>query len=375
MTYNPNYLRASITLPVLFLGLNIYVVILHELIIFLLNGRLNRHRVIFLLSPIAFLAIIIGQLYLDYNGETIFGVLSDSSLRTYDSMGTIELNGNVDFVAIFKMFTYFALVFLFLNNIKCLYDWYDLFKIILQLNIFVVIVIFFLCYSDLALSMLKALSLNAPNFLTVDEIGHRVSGFYYEPSQFSLMMSSVLASLYFLSRDKKAKIKIIFLLFLFFSVSRSVTLVTSFSLCIILLYRPRLFIASIIISLLLMINSNSIIESIYGSSSLFRSLLARTVVTEFSLPFPYNMFGGDFGQVTSFYPFYGIVFQTGFLGLLFVFVIFKFRIPLAMLILLLFSVSPRLWYFDIYLPATFLYIVYCSRVLARGKNNLPLSAV
>ncbi|WP_376869695.1 hypothetical protein AB5G97_07425 [Aeromonas veronii] len=364
MKYNPNYLRATITLPVLFLGLNIYIVILHELIVFFLNGRLNRHRLILLLSPIAFLAIIIAQLYLDYNGETLFGVLSDPSLRTYDAMGTIELNGNVDFVAIFKMFTYFSLVFLFLSNIKCLYDWCDLFIIIVRLNVILVIVIFFLCYSDLALAMLKKLALNSPNFLTVDDIGNRVSGFYYEPSQFSLMMSTVLASLYFFSRDKKTKVQIVFSLLLFFSVSRSVTLLASFLLCITLLYRPRLFVAFSLVSLLLMFNSDSIIESIYGSSSLFRSLLARTVVTNFSLSFPYNMFGGDFGQVTSFYPFYGIIFQTGYLGLFLVFIILKFRIPLAMLILLLFSVSPRLWYFDIYLPATFIYIAYYSRELA-----------
>ncbi|WP_370546866.1 hypothetical protein [Edwardsiella tarda] len=365
MKYNPNYLRAIITLPVLFIGLNIYIVILHELFVFILKGRWRRRNFIFLLAPTSFIIIAFIQYNLNYNGESIFGVLSDVSLRTYDTMGAINLSGNVNFVDVFKMATYFLLVFLLYNNIKSLSEWHDFFKKIIKLNFFVVIPIFLFSFSPFLVSMLKAIALNSSNFLTVDDFGYRISGFYYEPSQFSLMMSTVLAILYFSSKDIAEKGKIIFVLFVFFLLSRSVTLVASFLLCSFLLYRPKTFVAFSCCIFFIVINSEKIIELVYGSSPLFRSLLARTVITNYTLTFPYNMFGADFGNVTSFYPFYGIVFQSGYFGLLIVFLMFKFRIPLIMLILLLFSVSPRLWYIDIYLPSLFLFVVYSYQYVNR----------
>lgn len=366
--YNPNWFRLSIILPIPFLGLNVYILLVHEVLLAIFLGRISKKILYYPLFLFLFFGIVFAQHYM-LSGSTysLFGVVTNPDLRTYDAMGIYTTSGQVEYLAVFKTLIYVLTTILLFSNINSRAMYYDLISKLIYCSVISSLLVYVI--STYWFDGLKQFAMNAPNFLTEDDFGYRISGFFYEPSQQSLLVATASAVKLQESKDNLEKTLTIMAMILIFILSRSMSMIIVFGIVLIFMKYKKVTSLLILVSALALSKLDFILTFFFESSNLFRSLLARTVDTPLPTDSVALMLGMDFGSITTFLPLYGLFFQVGILGVFILCCVFYRALPLLILGAMLFSLSPRLWYFDIY-PVFLLLCVWYFRMSNADKRYI-----
>ncbi|MDP4062068.1 hypothetical protein RBLE17_18250 [Rhodobacteraceae bacterium LE17] len=188
-------------------------------------------------------------------------------------------------------------------------------------------------------------SLNTPNYLTQDQYGYRLSGFFHEPSQASIVFGTSLACLAYMRSKIRWFLVLTVLAILYFFMSRSLTILVIFLVCLILLNTPRIFSVIFICTLFGFQTIISVFHNQILPTGLIRSIYERAFASQFEIADWRNfLFGTDFGEVYSFEPIWGIHLQVGYIGLIALYFILQRDVRAYAFAVTCFTIAPHLWF-------------------------------
>lgn len=275
-----------------------------------------------------------------------YGPVTNSESRSLLSIGLETINGNVDLQNILRLFfclIFFSTLYFSLSNLKQ-NIFIKLIWALINLNIIIqLFVILVLSLFPSGESFLRQL-VSDSNFLTSDMLWYRVSSFFSEPSQMSVIMGTLLA-IAFQKANFRERIFLILILIFFFVSSRSLALFIIFFGYLAFTSRSKAIYLSTFTIFLISPLLIDLVTSISDELNLLRSIFERTYNPsyEYSNGF-WLLFGLDFGATYSFTPGLGLIQQIGIIGLLIILFIFKGNLRVISLIMLFIFVVPQLWY-------------------------------
>ncbi|MCF4098408.1 hypothetical protein [Maritalea mediterranea] len=299
-----------------------------------------------IISLIACIPLI--QLLMSQSGY-IIGPVALAKYRETLSIGTYDFGGTVRFTAYIKfIFNIVTLTFI-THGLRFIGK--------SRFNLLISRVLFLLIFTQILMGIMIMLLSKpfitelvfpikgaSPNFLVRDQFGYRNSGFFYEPSHLSMLVSTITAIWLNSFSLKKMALAIGCIVFTFFT-TRSATGPALFILLVFLIRAPRPALVVAFLCLFCFPLVSKFIASEFGGLFFLRSIFERFYFPQVNISNVFGFITGfDFGQVYAFIPIYGIAMQIGVLGLVMFLVFFGINIRIFLIFLVLCTVSPQLWF-------------------------------
>ena len=306
----------AVATPMMAGGVILWAVILLLSIVGLIKQFVDRRFLLF--ATLIAIVILLQNLFYRVDHHLIYWSVTNPEYRENISLGFYRAIGAINYFYLCK-FLLFAYVFWYLSKSSTKLSM-QVFTTALGTVVFsqLMLVLFvYLDYVDLLLNLLGVAS-NAGNFLVTDQFGVRLSGFFHEPSQMSLVAGSLLGLWLFGKRFKFRKLLISTIMLIFFVVtSRSLAIfITLFCFFLFLCASKSLLIflfISLIATNFIFRDWINLIVEIYPKYDFFfrsfheRLFLAPEIFDDLRLLFV----GLDFGQVYGFSPIFGVSCAVG----------------------------------------------------------------
>ncbi|HIF9110441.1 TPA: hypothetical protein ACX6PT_003224 [Photobacterium damselae] len=352
-----NYIRVLGSLQILTLSYGFYVAFLFEFLFFFYKRTVKKKSLTILYGVFTFIFIVFLQYFLlDGYGSSIVATVSDPLLRFSKSstLGYYVINGNISSKYFFLTIVYMFYIYFLVNNIDDKNEFWDFIKKNIVIYLILSIFIFLVTLDSGFANFLKSLSGFAPNFLTKDEFGYRISVGFFEPSMMSVYISTILA---IATKNRNLKYISMFTFLILFLLSRSGSLfILYFSIIFFINYKIKFLPFCILVLGILSVSfiPHEIIVKLSKDVFFLRSLSERLYFPNFELlSYPFFV-GVDYGNVTTFFPILSIIVQIGFLGLFVFFIIARFDLSIIIIIFLLNSVSRNISSYEFWMAIFFL---------------------
>ncbi|WP_188007791.1 hypothetical protein [Photobacterium damselae] len=365
-----NIIRLIGSLQLLSFSYGFYFAFFCELFVFIYNKKLSKKNNIYIYLAIVFIAIFILQILLLKGTDIyIFTSVVDSKLRLSDlnTFGYYFINGEVNIKYAILTIVYIMYFYFMSSNIESKNEIYKLIKTFSIVYSILFILLFIMTYSASSVEILKAMANHAPNYLTKDDFGFRISLGFAEPSMMGALLGPLLAIL-FVSFNKKKLAIIVFLLAMIMSRSGSL-FILFFSVIFLLKYRVNLLSFIIVIIGVIFISSLSedIISSLSENIFIFRSVAERLFFPHLDITRLYYFIGIDYGHVMSFYPIISIIIQIGIIGLIGIIFIMKGNYNIIIILFLICSVTKSFSSYELWF---ILFILISIHYIFKNENRI-----
>lgn len=365
-----NIIRLIGSLQVLSLSYGFYFAFFCELFVFLYKRKVSKKNNIYIYMAIMFIIIFVFQFFfLKGTNSYIFTSVVDSKLRLSElnTFGYYFINGNVNVKYAVLTIVYIMYFYFMSNNIESKNEIYKLIKTFAIVYSILFIFLFIMTYSVSVIEILKAMANNAPNYLSKDDFGFRISLGFSEPSMMGALLGPLLAILFVSFNNKKLAITV-FLLAMILSRSGSL-FVLFFSVIFLLKYRVNLlsFIMVIIGVIFISSLSENVITSLSEYFFIFRSISERLFFPYLDITRLYYFIGVDYGSVMSFYPIISIIIQIGIIGMIGIIFIMKFNYNIIIILFLICSVTKTFSSYEIW----FIFSILISiKYIFKNENKI-----
>lgn len=322
--------------------ISFYIFAIFELMKWLITSRLKLNRNFIKIISLFSIVILLQSLF--YSDNYVFGIVEDtqyrfaelSNLGSYPISGTIHVKNTLKFI-----FYYISLYLFYLNLIKVGHQ--NFIKLLRSLIMTAVLLQILIALG----SLFKDLNyLGAPNFQTLDPWGVRYSIGFYEPS----LLSVVIIPILFLAVIVDRKFMFIYLLLLvvFFLLTRSgsyVVLCVAF-VAVHVFQKLKLPNWALVFILLLGTWATYYVMTEFLSENVLFDSISDRLRFDGMVISSWIIFGVDFGQVSSFIPFYTLILQVGLIGSIVLLAMFNYRISYFFLANLIIAITGRLWFME-----------------------------
>ena len=334
--------------PGILFALPIYLIV--ALMFFRLSYLPKRFSLNFLLGFGIILAIVIVQSIFRNESTTIVAMVSDTAFREVITKGTYSMENGINWLSFFRMIlivTVTLMLTVVINRIAQSEKYITYLVYYALASFFLVFVLANSVGADQFKAIIAPLtSLETSNYLVSDEFGYRISGFFHEPSQASVFFGTVFAAFFVLRQAVLQRVSILAILFAFFMMSRSISILAVFVVALYFLYAPKWASLGALIALTMLQVILRIAAEYYAEVGLFRSVYERAFESEiYNATMLDQLFGFDFGQVYSFEPIVGLTLQVGSIGLVGLYFILQRDIRTFGFLVFSFTLVPQLWFY------------------------------
>jgi hypothetical protein len=358
--------------PGVLFGLPVYLI---TLVMFLLEPRISKRVLVNVLLGVGILVtVVLSQSIFRNEGVVVISMVSDVRFREVITKGTYHMENGVNLVSAFRMilFAVVAVIFAVLLNRTN-----EQVRHITILKNFVLatFLIVFVSVNVMGADQFKALiapltSLDSENYLTSDNYGYRISGFFHEPSQSSLFLGTSLAALFVLKRSILYRLHVLIVLLVFFMMSRSISIMAQFTITFVFLCTPRWVSLAALVGSIFLQALLKYVASYFVTTGLFRSIYERSFSSEVHGATIMDwLLGFDFGQVYSFEPIVGIALQIGAIGIVGLYVILQRDIRIFAFAVFSFTLAPQLWYFPAWGAVGVFMIALRARDISKDRGR------
>lgn len=359
-------------------GVGLLLVFLVEVLSAIKKGLKKQYFIRCFFLILLFILIFLCQKYF-YQGVEgeVYSSVSDVSYREVITLGSYRLSGDVDVRDVIKfIFCLFLGVVVVLNRKKLsLIDYKRELGILLLSAFFLqaglLLLVQFLEVSEFFKFLVGQSGGVAQNHLTIDQFGYRLSLGFYEPSQMSLFMGSVIGAYVSLERNKKKMLMAVLVGLFLFVTSRSITIIFWAGCVHYLLVCSKKMLILFVGFMVAGIGCFSVVKKYIVGFSLFRSLHERSYFPDIDAPILGFLIGFDFGQVYSFIPLVGMVMQVGLVGVVALFFLVECRVRVAILVVLVFTIAPQMWYSLQWLSVAVLYLASSQCQIENASKVYP----
>lgn len=332
----------------------------------------------FLLGFCIILAVVLAQSILRNENATIVAMVSDLAFREVMTKGIYSMENGINWLSFFRMFVIITVTLMLtvVVNRTAQPEKYITYLVYYALASFLFV---FILANSVGADQFKAIiapltSLDTSNYLVSDEFGYRISGFFHEPSHASIFFGAVFAAYFVLRQDVLSRISILVILFVFFTMSRSLSILAVFVVTLYFLYAPKWASLGALIALTMLQVILRVVAEYYAEFGLFRSVYERAFESEmYNATTLDQMLGFDFGQVYSFEPIVGLTLQIGSIGLVGLYFILQRDIRTFGFLVFTFTLVPQLWYYPAWgAVGVFMIALHAKEMSAAGTNGRKL---
>ncbi|MBY7897381.1 hypothetical protein KW478_12790 [Vibrio fluvialis] len=303
----------------------------------------------------------------------IYSSVSDIKYRELITLGWYPISGDINYWYLIKFVVAATLFTLIVNNFRDYphYEYAIFIRRVVNAAIFLSFVYFVSLYVFDIGPYLKMLvgqgeTEGANNHLTRDMFGYRISLGFYEPSQMSTFLGSILALNYTFSKELWKKIGTTLVVFSLFMLSRSSAIMIVFFLVSLVLNNNRMFSVMLIAGLFFFVSLFPVIKGYLIDFSVFRSIHERSLVPDFeNITISNILFGFDYGNVYSFIPGLGVIIQIGILGYIAIVLLFIRHPRTLFTFIIIYTLAPQTWYTLQMITLSFVFIA--ERIIVSKK--------
>lgn len=334
--------------PGIFSALPIYLIVTF---MFFRRSRVPKQICLnFLLGFGIIFVVVLAQSIHQNENVTIIAMVSDQSLREVITKGTYSMENGVDWGSFLRTTVISSVTLMLTVVVNRTGQQEKYISYLINFALASVLIVLILA-NGLGADQFKEIiapftSLETGNYLTSDQFGYRISGFFHEPSHSSVFFGTLLATRLALQQTVWGYISSLAILFAFFLMSRSIGILAIFIITLYFLYAPKwaslvAMLGSAMLQVILII-----VSGYFPQFGLFRSVYERALSSEVYNATTLDWFlGFDFGEVYSFEPIVGLTLQIGIVGLVGLYFILQRDVRTIGFFVFSFTLMPQLWFY------------------------------